>query len=88
VADYLLDTTSLAYWYDPSRLEHAQVMESGQCREEAGSHSPVRTSFVCLRSYVGEIEYGHRVAPAPDTTRQAEYARFLREQFRDACADR
>jgi len=35
---------------------------------------------------LGEIEYGHRVAPAPDTTRQAEYARFLREQFPEMLA--
>lgn len=80
MADYLLDTNIVAYWYNPSKLEHTKVMN----RIDALKQPEPMTKYV-PRLYVsvvtlGEIEYGHRVAPAPDTAKQAEYARFVREQ--------
>lgn len=80
MADYLLDTNIAAYWYDTSKIEHAKVMD----RVNAVKQPDPITKYV-PRLYIsvitlGEIEYGHRVVLAPNTARQAEYARFVREQ--------
>jgi tRNA(fMet)-specific endonuclease VapC len=80
VADYLLDTNILSYWYETSRPEHVKVLD----RVDAVKLPDPVTKYV-PRLYVsiitlGEIAYGHRVAPAPDTAKQAEFTRFVREQ--------
>jgi len=80
VADYLLDTNIVAYWYDTSRSEHAQIVD----RVNAVKRPDPIAKYV-PRLYVsvitlGEIEYGYRVAAAPDAAKQVEYARFVREQ--------
>jgi tRNA(fMet)-specific endonuclease VapC len=81
VVDYLLDTQIVAYWYNAARPEHSRIVT----RINAVKQPDPVTMYV-PRLYVsivtlGEIEYGHRVAPAPDDVRQAEYSRFVREQF-------
>ncbi len=84
MADYLLDTNILAYWYDTARSEHMNVIK----RINAIKQPDPITRYV-PRLYIsvvtlGEIEYGHRVAPSPDTANQAEYTRFVREQCPEA----
>lgn len=80
MCDYLLDTNILRYWYDTTCDEHASVID----HVNAAWHPDPQTSYVS-RMYVsvitlGEIEYGHRVAPSPDHAKQAAYAKFVREQ--------
>lgn len=81
MADYLLDTNIVAYWYDTSRSEHVKVrgrLNAVRQPDPVDRYIPrLYVSIVTL----GEIAYGHRVAPVPDAARQAEYGRFVREQF-------
>lgn len=81
MADYLLDTHIVAYWYDTSRLEHAKVQSRLNAVKQPDPVAKyVPRLFVSIIT-LGEIAYGHRVAPAPDAAKQAEYTRFVREQF-------
>jgi tRNA(fMet)-specific endonuclease VapC len=80
VPDYLLDTNILRYWYEKTCDEHARVV----ARVDSVRQPDPRTKYVS-RLFVsvvtlGEIEYGHRVAHAPDPVKQAAYAKFVREQ--------
>lgn len=80
MADYLLDTNIVAYWYDTSRSEHAKVLgRFGVVKLPDPVTKYVPRLYVSIIT-LGEIEYGHRVAPAPDTAKQAEFKRFVREQ--------
>ena len=78
--DYLLDTNIVAYWYNTSISEHAKVLDRISVVK-----LPDPTTKYVPRLYVsivtlGEIEYGHRVASAPDIAKQTEFMRFVREQ--------
>jgi predicted nucleic acid-binding protein len=80
VPDFLLDTNILAYWYDTTRPEHAKVV----ARVNAARQPDPQTNYVS-RLFVsivtlGEIEYGHRVAAAPDLAKQDAYTKFVRQQ--------
>jgi predicted nucleic acid-binding protein len=80
VADYLLDTNILAYWYDTSRPEHAKVLDRiGKVKLPDPRTKYVPRLYVSIIT-LGEIEYGHRVAPASDAVRQREFTRFVREK--------
>jgi tRNA(fMet)-specific endonuclease VapC len=81
VVDYLLDTNIVSYWYDVSRSEHSMILKRiNTIKEPSAVTGYVPRLYVSVVT-LGEIEYGHRVAPAPDTSKQAEYKRFVREQF-------
>jgi tRNA(fMet)-specific endonuclease VapC len=80
VSDYVLDTNILRYWYDTTCVEHAKVVT----RVKAARQPDPQTNYV-PRLFVsvvtlGEIEYGHRVAPAPDAAKQAAYTKFVQQQ--------
>jgi len=80
MANYLLDTNILSFWYDQHRDQHASVLD----RIQAVRRPDPETGYV-PRLYVsvvtiGEIEYGHRVSPTPDCPAQSQYMSFLREQ--------
>lgn len=80
MADYLLDTNILSYWYDTSTPEHAKVV----ARAIAASQPDASTGYIS-RFYVsvitrGEIEYGHRVYLPSDFTKRKEYFEFVQEK--------
>lgn len=87
MADYLLDTNILSYWYDStpdtagqSKPTHANVVRNvARVRVPDPQTGYVSRLFVSVVT-LGETEYGHRVASNPDTTKQAAYAKFVREQ--------
>jgi predicted nucleic acid-binding protein len=80
VADYLLDTNIVVYWYDMARSEHARVLDRiGEVKLPDPTTKYVPRLYVSIIT-LGEIEYGHRVAPAPDIAKQAQFTRFVREQ--------
>lgn len=80
MADYLLDTNILSYWYDTTRPEHPNVVVKvnlvRQPNPITGYVSRLFNSVVTL----GEIEYGHRVASSPDPVKQTAYKRFVQTQ--------
>jgi tRNA(fMet)-specific endonuclease VapC len=87
VADYLLDTNILSFWYDTACDEHSRVVG----RVNAVRQPDPTTNYVS-RLYVsvvtlGEIEYGSLVSHVPDPAKQALYEamdaakmKFVREE--------
>ncbi len=87
MADYLLDTNILSYWYDNKpdasgqpKPTHANVVRNvARVRDPDPQTGYVSRLFVSVVT-LGEMEYGHRVAAHPDAPRQADYTKFVREQ--------
>lgn len=87
MADYLLDTNILSYWYDSTpdasgqlKPTHANVVRNvARVRLPDAQTGYVSRLFVSVVT-LGEMEYGHRVAPRGDAFKQAAYAKFVREQ--------
>jgi len=80
VSDYLLDTNIIRYWYDTRCSEHKRVLARvQQVRQPDPQTQYVPRLFVSVVT-VGEIEYGHRVVPKPDASKQSEFLTFLRDQ--------
>jgi predicted nucleic acid-binding protein len=80
VPDYLLDTNILRYWYDTRCPQYSKVI----ARVNAVLQPDPQTQYV-PRLFIsvitlGEIEQGHRSAPTPDSSAQAQYITFVREQ--------
>lgn len=81
MADYLLDTNIVSYWYDASRPQHSRVIRRiDAVKQPSAIDGYVPRLYVSVVT-LGEIEYGHRVVPVPGISEQAEYRRFVREQF-------
>lgn len=87
MADYLLDTNILSYWYDstPDASGQSKPTHANVVRNVARAQTPDPQSGYVSRMFVstvtlGEVEYGHRSATTPDPVKQAEYAKFIREQ--------
>lgn len=81
MADYLLDTNIVSYWYDDRCSEHEAVLQHVQnvrCPDDVTGYVSHLFVSVVTRS---EIEYGHRVAPTPNAVAQAEYIKFISEQL-------
>jgi tRNA(fMet)-specific endonuclease VapC len=80
MADYLLDTNILKYWYDPRCAEHTNVLARiKSTRTPAPESGYVSRLFISVVTR-GEIKYGHRVVLKPDAATQAAYEKFVREQ--------
>ncbi len=87
MADYLLDTNILSYWYDSKPNEHGQlklphqnvVANVARVRVPDAQTGYVPRFFMSVVT-LGEMEYGHRAAPTPDAKKQTEYTKFVREQ--------
>ncbi len=80
MADYLLDTNILSYWYDTARSEYGRVVAAVNAAKQPEPQSGYVARFFVSVVTLGEMEYGHRVAPNPDAAKQAAYAKFVREQ--------
>lgn len=79
--DFLVDTQTIAYWYDAAYPQHQAVVaniESLGRRIESQEHKPrLLVSVITL----GEIEFGHRVNPSLDPKAQEEYLAFVGQQL-------
>lgn len=79
--DYLIDTQTVRYWYDPICPQHDAVVaniESLKRHVEPSEHKPrLVVSVITL----GEIEFGHRVNPSGNPDVQTDYLRFVTEQL-------
>jgi len=78
MANYLLDTNILSYWYNPRSPEYAKVL----ARLQAVRQPDPQTGYV-PRLYVsvvtiGEIEYGYKANPAMSLSEQSNFVEFLR----------
>ena len=74
MADYLLDTNILSYWYDTNCSEHAKVVARVNTVKQPDVSTGYISRFFVSVVTLGEIEYGARVSHFPDAEKQAEYA--------------
>ena len=73
MADYLLDTNILGFWYDARRTENVKVVSRvSSARKPDPTTGYVSRLFVSVVT-LGEIEFGSRVSHVPDPAKQAEY---------------
>lgn len=87
MADYLLDTNILSYWYNNTPDATGQLIAThtnvvgnvARVRVPDPQTGYVSRLFVSVVT-LGEMGYGHRVAPNPDAVKQADYAKFVRVQ--------
>jgi predicted nucleic acid-binding protein len=81
VRDFLLDTQTIYYWYDPKCPQHEAVaanIDSLRRQVESWEYKPrLLISVITL----GEIEFGHRVNPSANQNIQMEYLKFVGEQL-------
>lgn len=80
MANYLLDTNILSFWYKQHCKEHdsvlAHVMAVRRPDPETGYVPRLHVSVVTI----GEIEYGHKANPAMNPSDQASFKEFLRTE--------
>jgi predicted nucleic acid-binding protein len=74
----------LSYWYDSGRPEHSKVVAHVQAVCQPDPQTQYVSRIFISAVTIGEIEFGHKVNPPPDVSRQSEFLRFLREK----CPDR
>ncbi|MEX0641492.1 MAG: type II toxin-antitoxin system VapC family toxin [Pirellulales bacterium] len=79
--DFLLDTQTIRFWHDTGCPQHAAV--SGNVADLRRLAIPLGLKPKLLMSVVtlGEIEFGHRVALAPNPVAQAAYIKFVQEEL-------
>ncbi len=75
MADFLLDTMTIRYWFDDRSRFHDSVRRSADAISTSGSQ--VCVSVITL----GEIEYGRAANPGGMGGRLDEYSRFVRESL-------
>lgn len=80
MADYLLDTNILSYWYDTRCSEHARVVAAVSAATRPDPQSEYVSRLYISTVTLGEVEYGHRVALSPDLRKQTDYIKFIRDQ--------
>ena len=87
MADYLLDTNILSFWYDASTAEHAHVIAQVNAATQADPTTHYVPRLFVSAVTLGEIEYGARASHVPNPVKQAEYEaldaakkKFVREQ--------
>jgi predicted nucleic acid-binding protein len=87
VADYLLDTNIISFWYDTRCANHVKVENRVNAARKPDPTTGYVSRFFISVVTLGEIEYGVRVSHVPDPVRQAEYEardaakiKFVKEQ--------
>lgn len=80
MADYLLDTNILRYWYDKRCQEHSRVLTHvHSVRQPEPTTLYVPLMFLSAIT-LGEMEFGHRANPSGDGSSRTDYIRFVTEQ--------
>jgi predicted nucleic acid-binding protein len=81
VRDFLLDTQTIRYWYDSRCSQHAAVIGNVAALRQLAAPLEVKPKLLVSVITLGEIEFGHRVALAPDPVAQAAYIKFVQEEL-------
>ena len=80
MSDYLLDTNIVRYWYDTRCAEHEAVLARVQEVRQPHPQTQYVPRFFISVVTLGEIEFGHGVAPGADVEEQSRYVSFVREE--------
>lgn len=81
VRDFLLDTQTIRYWHDSGCPQHAAVIGNVAALRRLAAPLEIKPKLLVSVVTLGEIEFGHRVALAPNPAAQAAYSKFVREEL-------
>ncbi|MBX3387205.1 MAG: hypothetical protein KF768_11595 [Phycisphaeraceae bacterium] len=81
--DFLLDTQTIRYWRDSACSQHAAVKGNVDALLQLTASMEVKPKLLVSVVTLGEVEFGHRVALAPDPAAQAAYMKFVQEKLPD-----
>jgi tRNA(fMet)-specific endonuclease VapC len=81
VRDFLLDTQTIRYWHDSCCAQHAAVTANVAALRQLAAPLQVKPRLLVSVVTLGEIEFGHRVALAPDPAAQAAYIKFVQVEL-------
>lgn len=79
--DYLIDTQTISYWYDPLCPQHEAVVANIKSLQEQVESSEYKPRLLVSVITLGEIEFGHRVNPPADPRVQIDYRKFVDEEL-------
>lgn len=79
--DFLLDTQTIRYWHDSRCSRHAAVIGNVAALRQLAVPLEIKPKLLVSVITLGEIEFGHRVALAPDPAAQAAYIKFVQEEI-------
>lgn len=79
--DFLLDTQTVRYWHDSRCSQHAAVIGNVTRLRQLAAPLKIKPKLLISVVTLGEIEFGHRVALAPDPAAQAAYIKFVQEEL-------
>jgi predicted nucleic acid-binding protein len=79
--DFLIDTQTIAYWYDAGRDEHSVVLANVARLCQLSVSLEIKPRPLVSVITLGEIEWGHRDAADPDPTKQTACFKFVHEQL-------
>jgi tRNA(fMet)-specific endonuclease VapC len=79
--DFLLDTQTICYWYDNTCIQHQPIIDNIQIVQVHARLLSVEPKFLVSVVTLGEIEFGHRVALAPNPAKQAAFMKFIQEKL-------
>ncbi|MCW5776139.1 MAG: hypothetical protein KIS87_06850 [Phycisphaeraceae bacterium] len=79
--DFLLDTQTIRYWHDSGCAQHAAVIGNVSSLRQLSASLEVKPKLLVSVVTLGEIEFGHRVALAPNPAAQAAYMKFVEAEL-------
>lgn len=79
--DFLLDTQTIRYWHDNACPHHAAVIGNVTTLRQLSDPLEIKPKLLMSVVTLGEIEFGHRVALAPDPAAQTAYIKFVKEEL-------
>ncbi|MBL8877840.1 MAG: type II toxin-antitoxin system VapC family toxin [Phycisphaerales bacterium] len=79
--DFLLDTQTIRYWHDSACAQHATVSGNVAALRKLAMSLAIKPKLLISVVTLGEIEFGHQVALAPNPAAQAAYMKFVREEL-------
>jgi predicted nucleic acid-binding protein len=83
VRDFLLDTQTIRYWYDANCQQNAAVVGNVTALRLLAASLEHKPRLLVSVVTLGEIEYGHRYSPTPDTIVQQAYLKFVNSELPD-----
>ena len=79
--DFLLDTQTIRYWHDSGCPQHAAMIGNVAALRTLAAPLQVKPKLLVSVVTLGEVEFGHRVALAPNSAAQEAYMKFVREEL-------
>lgn len=79
--DFLLDTQTVHYWYDPDHPKHSAVVANVELIKQQSASLDLKPRLLVSIITLGEIEFGHRIQAGDWSVAHAAKLKFVREQL-------